>query len=46
LSKDQVAQRAEELFDQSVPGRLVIVTCTDWDGEVWRSNIITIADPV
>ena len=46
LSKDEVAQRAEELFDQSVPGRLVIVTCTDWDGEVWQSNIITIADPV
>ena len=46
LSKDEVAQRAEELFDQSVPGRLVIVTCTDWDGEVWQSNIITIAEPV
>ena len=45
LSKDEVAQRAEELFDQSVPGRLVIVTCTDWDGEVWQSNIITIANP-
>ncbi len=46
LTKDEVAQRAEELFDQSVPGRLVIVTCADWDGEVWQSNIITIANPV
>jgi LPXTG-site transpeptidase (sortase) family protein len=46
LSKDEVAERAEELFDQSVPGRLVIVTCADWDGEVWQSNIITIAEPV
>src|SRR5919106_241180 len=42
LSKDEVAQRAEDLFDQSVPGRLVIVTCADWDGSVWQSNIITI----
>ena len=46
LSKDEVAQRAEELFDQSGPGRLVVVTCADWDGEVWQSNIITIAEPV
>jgi LPXTG-site transpeptidase (sortase) family protein len=46
LSKDEVAERAEELFDQSVSGRLVIVTCADWDGEVWQSNIITIAEPV
>lgn len=46
LSKDDVARRAEELFDQTVPGRLVVVTCADWDGEVWQSNIITIANPV
>jgi hypothetical protein len=24
----------------------VVVTCADWDGEVWQSNIITIAEPV
>lgn len=46
LTKDEVAQRAEELFDQSGPGRLVVVTCADWDGSVWQSNIITIATPV
>ena len=26
-------------------GRLVIITCDDWDGKAWRSNIVTIAAP-
>lgn len=46
LSKDEVAREAEAIFTQAGPGRLVIVTCDDWDGRVWRSNIITIATPV
>jgi LPXTG-site transpeptidase (sortase) family protein len=46
LSKDQVARNAEAIFAQTGAGRLVIVTCDDWDGKVWRSNIITIAAPV
>jgi LPXTG-site transpeptidase (sortase) family protein len=45
LSKEEVAQEAEEIFDQSGSGRLVIITCDDWDGTGWRSNIITIASP-
>lgn len=45
LTKEDVARRAEELFDQSVSGRLVVVTCEDWDGETWRSNIVAIATP-
>ena len=46
LSKEEVAREAEEIFAQSGPGRLVIITCDDWDGMVWRSNIVTVADPV
>lgn len=46
LAKDEVARHAEEIFDQTVAGRLVIITCDDWDGTVWRSNIVTIAAPV
>jgi LPXTG-site transpeptidase (sortase) family protein len=46
LSKEQVARNAEEIFDQTGPDRLVIITCDDWDGSVWRSNIVTIATPV
>jgi LPXTG-site transpeptidase (sortase) family protein len=45
LSKDEVARNAEEIFAQTGAGRLVIVTCDDWDGMVWRSNIVTIAAP-
>jgi LPXTG-site transpeptidase (sortase) family protein len=46
LSKEEVARNAEEIFDQTGPGRLVVITCDDWDGTVWRSNIVTIAAPI
>jgi hypothetical protein len=45
LSKDEVARKAEEIFAQTGAGRLVIITCDDWDGKAWRSNIVTIAAP-
>jgi LPXTG-site transpeptidase (sortase) family protein len=45
LSKDDVARNAEQIFTQTGSGRLVVITCDDFDGTVWRSNIITIAEP-
>lgn len=45
LAQDELPARAEELFDQTVAGRIVIVTCNDWDGTTWRSNTIAIAEP-
>lgn len=45
LSKEELAQRAEEIFNQSGPGRLVVITCDEWDGTAWQSNIVTIATP-
>lgn len=43
-SREQVADHAEDLFDQDYhPRRLVLVTCTDWDGKVYQSNIILLA---
>lgn len=45
LPKNQVARDAEQIFTQAGPGRLVIITCDDWDGTTWQSNIITIAAP-
>ena len=45
LSKGDFARDAGEIFAQTGAGRLVIITCDDWDGTVWRSNIITIAAP-
>jgi LPXTG-site transpeptidase (sortase) family protein len=46
LSKEEVARNAEEIFAQTGAGRLVIITCDDWNGDAWRSNIVTIATPV
>ena len=46
LSKEEVARRAEEIFSQTGAGRLVVITCEDWDGKAWKSNIVTIAAPV
>jgi LPXTG-site transpeptidase (sortase) family protein len=46
LSKDEVARNADEIFAQSGPGRLVLITCDDWDGKAWRSNAVTVAAPV
>jgi LPXTG-site transpeptidase (sortase) family protein len=43
MSKEDLARNAEEIFDQSGRGRLVVITCEDFDGTTWRSNIVTIA---
>ncbi len=45
LSKEEVARNAEKIFAQTGAGRLVVITCDDWDGNAWRSNIVTIAAP-
>ena len=46
LGKGELAQRAEDLFDQSVPGRLVLITCEDWNGQEYLSNVVVTASPV
>ena len=45
LSKGEFARNAEQIFTQAGPGRLVVITCDNWDGTVWRSNIVTVATP-
>ena len=45
LDKDAIARRSPELFSQEVPGRLVLVTCEDWDGSGYRSNVVVTAVP-
>ena len=45
LAKGDLAVRAEQLFDQDVAGRLVVVTCEDWDGEEYLSNVVVTATP-
>lgn len=47
LSKEQVAQRAVELFGQTrVRNRLVLITCGDWTGSEYLSNIFVYAKPL
>jgi hypothetical protein len=43
--KRSLATHAAELFDQTVPGRLVLVTCEDWNGKLYLSNTVVIAEP-
>lgn len=46
-STEEVAARARRLFGQDRrDGRLVLVTCTDYNGEEYESNTIVFAEPV
>lgn len=45
LDKEAIARRSPELFSQEVPGRLVLVTCEDWDGSGYLSNVVVTATP-
>nr|WP_246415961.1 class F sortase [Nocardioides luti] len=44
-SKGSVADHAQRLFSQKVPGRLVLITCEDWDGSRYLSNAVVTAVP-
>ena len=44
-SKGRIADDAEQLFDQAGPGRLVLITCEDWDGGRYLSNVVVTATP-
>lgn len=41
-----LAHRAAQLFSRSSAGRLVLVTCEDFNGEVYLANHVVIATPV
>lgn len=45
LSRDELARRSAALFSRSGPGRLVLITCEDWDGAAYRSNVVVTARP-
>ena len=46
LSRDDLARRSTSLFSRSGPGRLVLITCEDWDGAAYRSNVVVVARPI
>ena len=41
--KGLVARMAQRLFSQRSRGRLVLVTCEDWNGETYESNVVVVA---
>ncbi len=45
LGKGELAARAQRVFSQEVPGRLVLVTCEDWNGVEYLSNVVVTATP-
>ena len=45
LGRDELARRNAAVFDQSGAGRLVLITCEDWDGAAYRSNVVVTARP-
>lgn len=44
LDKAALARRAPHLFSRDVPGRLVLVTCEDWNGTGYESNVVVMAE--
>jgi LPXTG-site transpeptidase (sortase) family protein len=45
FGKGSIARHAQRLFSQEVRGRLVLVTCEDWDGTRYLSNVVVVAKP-
>ena len=41
--KASLARHAARVFSQELPGRLVLITCEDWDGEKYLSNVVVVA---
>lgn len=46
LTRQALADRAQALFDQHGPARLVLVTCEDWNGHEYESNVVVTARPI
>ncbi len=44
-SRAQLASAKEELFARRGDSRLVLITCTDWDGREYRRNVVVLATP-
>ena len=45
LSKAELARESVDVFGRGGPGRLVLITCEDWDGSGYRSNVVVTARP-
>ena len=43
--RQTLAAHADEVFDQSGPHRLVLITCDNWNGATYDGNTVAIAQP-
>ena len=43
--KATIARDAAQIFSQTVPGRLVLITCEGWNGTGYDSNAVVYANP-
>jgi LPXTG-site transpeptidase (sortase) family protein len=46
LSRAELARRSATIFARSGQPRLVLITCEDWDGSAYSSNVVVTARPV
>lgn len=44
--KGILAQKAAAIFSQRGPGRVAVVTCDDWNGTTYLSNVVVILKPL
>lgn len=44
-STEELARDASDIFRLSGPGRLVMITCDDWNGSFYESNAVVFATP-
>jgi len=44
--KTTLADHAAEIFNQTTQGRVALVTCEDFDGTEYRSNVVVLATPM
>ncbi|SFB30750.1 LPXTG-site transpeptidase (sortase) family protein [Nocardioides alpinus] len=45
LGRGELARDSAEIFEQHGAARLVLITCEDWDGTAYLSNVVVIATP-
>jgi LPXTG-site transpeptidase (sortase) family protein len=45
-STEELAREADNIFRLGGVGRLVMITCDDWNGEFYESNAVVVATPV
>ncbi|RNM17608.1 class F sortase [Nocardioides pocheonensis] len=45
-STEQLARDAKQIFTLGGPGRLVLITCDNWNGSFYESNAVVFAAPV